>query len=187
MEPVSQESRVIGHRHVALHCSHATITSKALPHRPQERYARRGIDARLRQVFDALDADGDGRVSPRELSIALRRLGARRDPASIEIMVWEVDEDHDGAAGWAEFRRAYDRCAADADACEPRQLYNVVIFMLHAEGAVAAARGGSSSGEAGPRPGQAVKMTAEDATRLIYLQHGRVSFKGVKVCRKKAV
>lgn len=72
-------------------------------------------------------------------------------------MIWEVDEDADGKASWEEFERAYHRCAEDIAGNEPQQLHNVVLFALHAG------------------PG-AQTLTAEDLTRLTYLQHGRVSF-----------
>jgi calmodulin len=69
-------------------------------------------------------------------------------------MIWEVDEDHDGCVAWEEFQAAYLRCAADRASSEPRQLHNVVLFALHAA------------------PG-AARLTAEQATRLTYLQYGR--------------
>ena len=82
-------------------------------------------------------------------------------------MIWEVDEDHDGCVGWEEFERAFQRCAADREGTEPRQLHNVVLFALHAA------------------PG-ATQLTAEEATRLTYLQYGRVSLRGEEGCGSRA-
>lgn len=71
-------------------------------------------------------------------------------------MIWEVDEDHDGCVGWTEFERAFLRCEADKAGTEPRQLHDVILFALHLAG-------------------ETSRLTAEQATRLLYLQYGRVS------------
>jgi hypothetical protein len=87
-------------------------------------------------------------------------------------MIWEVDEDHDGQVGWEEFQRAYERCSNDIYGTEPRQLYNVVLFLLHTTSTVASAGASKVEGKKGT---QIVKMSGEDAERLMYLQYGRVS------------
>jgi hypothetical protein len=84
-------------------------------------------------------------------------------------MIWEVDEDHDGQVGWEEFQRAYERCSNDIYGTEPRQLYNVVLFLLHTTSSVASVKAEGKKGT------QIVKMSGEDAERLMYLQYGRVS------------
>lgn len=91
-------------------------------------------------------------------------------------MIWEVDEDHDEKVGWEEFKRAYERCSNDIHGTEPRQLYNVVLFLLHTTSAVEVPA--VVEGKSGDRTGgkeSVVKMSGEDAERLMYLQFGRVS------------
>ena len=104
-------------------------------------------------------------------------------------MIWEVDEDHDGKVGWTDFEHAYERCSNDMNGTEPRQLYNVVLFALHAgsggtggDGSPKVVlfdlnegnRGKSPSGGTGLGKDKLLKMSAEDAARLMYLQYGRV-------------
>jgi hypothetical protein len=94
-------------------------------------------------------------------------------------MIWEVDEDHDGQVGWEEFQRAYERCSNDIHGTEPRQLYNVVLFLLHANSAAAvtvtvmAEEEGKKFDSNGGKK-DVVKMSGDDAERLMYLQYGRV-------------
>lgn len=45
-------------------------------------------------------------------------------------MIWEADDDLDGALTWDEFRAAYLRAARDRLALEPNQLYHLVLFLL---------------------------------------------------------
>jgi len=96
-------------------------------------------------------------------------------------MIWEVDEDHDGKVGWEEFQRAYERCSNDIYGTEPRQLYNVVLFLLHttsAAGVGAVAEGKGIDRNRGKE--NVVKMTGEAAERLMYLQFGRVGSRTTK-------
>ena len=66
-------------------------------------------------------------------------------------MIWEVDEDHDGKVGWEEFQRAYERCSNDIHGTEPRQLYNVVLFLLHTTSAVTVTEVGEEGKSSGAR------------------------------------
>ena len=111
-----------------------------------------------------MDTNGDGKLSQGEIARALRRQEYAVDQNLVENMIWEVDEDHDGHVGREEFLRAYERCSNDPTASEPRQLYNVVLFFLHA------------SRPPGSNNQDVLRMTGEDASRLVYLHHGRVRF-----------
>lgn len=140
----------------------------------QERFARRGISTRLRQIFDSIDTSLDSKIDSHELSFFLKKLGYCPHRDIIENMIWEVDEDHDGKVGWEEFQRAYERCSNDIYGTEPRQLYNVVLFLLHI---TSVAGGVVEEGKSVDRNGgkeKVVKMSGEDAKRLMYLQFGRV-------------
>ena len=153
----------------------------------QERFARRGINTRLRNIFDSIDTKLDAKIDFQELSSFLKKLGYRPEKDLIKNMIWEVDEDHDEKVGWEEFQRAYERCSNDIHGTEPRQLYNVVLFLLHTSTSTAGA--GPAHGSAGDKENgvverkndggggkdTVVKMSGEDAERLMYLQFGRVS------------
>lgn len=104
-----------------------------------------------------MDANSDGKIDKNELRAFLQRMGYSPPKSIIENIIWEVDEDHDGQICLVEFENSYQRCSTDANGTEPRQLYNVILFLLHSDGA-----GGA-------------KMSAEEAARLMYLQFGRVS------------
>jgi hypothetical protein len=142
----------------------------------QERFARRGISTRLRQVFDSIDTSLDSKIDSYELSSFLKKLGYCPKRDIIENIIWEVDEDHDGKVGWEEFQRAYERCSNDIYGTEPRQLYNVVLFILHTTSPVGTvAKVPKNMDQNGGRKETAVKMSGEAAERLMYLQFGRVS------------
>jgi hypothetical protein len=107
-----------------------------------------------------MDARGDGGVDAAELASWLRARGYRPRRGEAAEMVWEVDEDRDGRAGWAEFAAAYARCATDRDGAEPRpQLFAVAQFALHAG------------------PGAAA-LAPDRAARLHYLRGGRAALEG---------
>lgn len=70
-------------------------------------------------------------------------------------MLWEIDENRDGVVNWSEFQSAYHRCTNDKKGNEPRQLYNVILFALHA--------------------GEGSKLLSRDAAaKLLYFDCGRV-------------
>ena len=46
-------------------------------------------------------------------------------------MIWEVDEDLDGAVNWSEFRLMFQRNVADRSGLEPNTLFNAVQFMMY--------------------------------------------------------
>lgn len=92
----------------------------------REAYARRDETADLRRAFDAIIAcsgggdkgegeeKGEPAISPAHLSALFARLGHRvPDPADVADVVWEVDDDADGAVSWGELRAAADRAWAD--------------------------------------------------------------------------
>ncbi|KAF8032402.1 hypothetical protein BT93_D1347 [Corymbia citriodora subsp. variegata] len=69
-------------------------------------FAASEVSAQLRRVFELIDADGDGKISPPELGRVLSRLGAAAAEAADEEargMVEEMDRDGDGRVDLDEF------------------------------------------------------------------------------------
>ncbi|XP_010053891.1 calmodulin-like protein 3 [Eucalyptus grandis] len=69
-------------------------------------FAASEVSAQLRQVFELIDADGDGKISPTELSRVLSGLGHVGAAAADEearVMVKEIDRDGDGRVDLDEF------------------------------------------------------------------------------------
>ncbi|KAI8473767.1 MAG: outer dynein arm-docking complex subunit 3 [Monoraphidium minutum] len=120
----------------------------------RERYARKNEAEDLRRAFAFLDRKGDGRIDSEELNAVFAALGHRPRRGEVDDLLWEVDEDCDGAVNWAEFQRLYRRCREDGGGTEPRGLFNVIEFVMHdREGAGA--------------------ISLEEAMQIMYLRHGR--------------
>jgi len=45
-------------------------------------------------------------------------------------MIWEVDENLDGCINYYEFELMYKRCRFDTTGLEPRNLYNLVMYLM---------------------------------------------------------
>lgn len=120
----------------------------------RERYARKNEAEDLRRAFAFLDRKGDGRIDPEELNTVFAALGHRPKRGEVDDLLWEVDEDCDGAVNWAEFQRLYRRCREDAGGTEPRGLFNVIEFVMHDREGCGA-------------------ISLEEAMQIMYLRHGR--------------
>ncbi|XP_026191177.1 calmodulin-like protein 5 [Cyclospora cayetanensis] len=108
--------------------SHNSLTLTELPTQVE-------LEA-LKRAFNALDADGDGRLSSHDILSTLCRLRHKITRASlanqeVEVMLWEVDEDLDGHISWSEFLTLYQRGTGDATGLEPRGLFHVVQFLMY--------------------------------------------------------
>jgi Ca2+-binding EF-hand superfamily protein len=57
----------------------------------------------LREAFDLLDRDGDGKVDVNDLAAAFRSLGHAASPADLQAMITEVDADGKNAIDFPEF------------------------------------------------------------------------------------
>jgi len=86
----------------------------------------------LQRVFVRLDKNNDKKITPDELYDYLKKdLGYKCGRGTVEDMLWEVDEDCDGAIDWEEFKAMFHRVRHDKSGWEPRRLFNVVEFMMH--------------------------------------------------------
>ena len=81
-------------------------------------------------------------------------LGLRPLKSEVSFIIWEVDDDLDGYISKDEYLTMYKRVITDDVGLEPRQLYNLVQFLMYDkdfEGTV----------------------TVEETLQLLYVRHGR--------------
>lgn len=95
-------------------------------------------------------------------SIALHPLPSGLTQTEVQDMIWEVDEDCDGCVNWEEFQAMFERCRDDKAGTEPRQLFNVVQFIIHDKENVG-------------------RVSLEEAMKITYLRVGRVRAGGWRV------
>eukprot|EP00434_Breviolum_minutum_P010187 symbB.v1.2.008991.t1/scaffold565.1/size187815/4 len=107
----------------------------------------------LKRVFK-LDTKKDDRICWQELSEALVKLGCKTPKDQIELWIWEVDDDLDQMVGWDEFLTMYQRCISDGTGFEPRNLFNLVQFLMYDK---------EFHG----------KISVEQTLQIIYVRHGR--------------
>ncbi|GMH32255.1 hypothetical protein BSKO_00089 [Bryopsis sp. KO-2023] len=120
----------------------------------RERFARKNEADDLRRAFQTLDKKRDQRIDADELNQVFMALGHKTKRGEVEDMIWEVDEDCDGAVSWVEFQAMYHRCRNDRTGYEPRRLFNVVEFVMNDK---------DDSGE----------VSLEEAMQIMYLRYGR--------------
>ena len=99
--------------------------------------------------FDKRDKIVEG-----DLQKVLEKLGLSSKKAEIKEMIWEVDDDMDGCISKAEFIKTYKRCVNDKEFMEPRQLYNLIQFLMF------------DSNFKGT-------ISEEETLQLLYIRHGR--------------
>jgi calmodulin len=87
----------------------------------------------LTRRIEEIDAKPDAvkRVHARDLLMALEFLGKPTNKKEVEDMLWEVDEDIDGAVSWVEFELMFCRNIQDKTGLEPCQLFSVVQFLMY--------------------------------------------------------
>merc|ERR1719382_1843002 len=85
----------------------------------------------LKRVFKWLDTKKDDKLCWQEISEALIKLGHKTPKEQIELWIWEVDDDLDNMVAMDEFLIMYQRCISDQTGCEPRNLFNLVQFLMY--------------------------------------------------------
>lgn len=85
----------------------------------------------LKRVFKWLDTKKDDKLCWQEISEALIKLGHKTPKELIELWIWEVDDDLDNMVAWDEFLIMYQRCISDQTGYEPRNLFNLVQFLMY--------------------------------------------------------
>ncbi|KAM3139522.1 hypothetical protein pb186bvf_008358 [Paramecium bursaria] len=72
----------------------------------------------------------DGITSPK-LMIILENLKYKVSKHEADLFIWEVDDDEDGVITRKEFEMMYKRCIFDVTYLEPRNLFNLVQFLMY--------------------------------------------------------
>lgn len=85
----------------------------------------------LQAKIDKIAEDPGRKIHAPDLNEALRHLNKKCTKKEIEDMIWEVDENLDGAVDWDEFHLMFQRNIKDKTGLEPFQLFNVVQFMMY--------------------------------------------------------
>jgi Ca2+-binding EF-hand superfamily protein len=65
----------------------------------------------------------------------MRNLKFRISRRDVEEMLWEVDEDLDGALAWTELRLLFTRNVLDRTGLEPSRMFNLVQFLIYDDNA----------------------------------------------------
>ncbi|KAF8022574.1 hypothetical protein BT93_F0170 [Corymbia citriodora subsp. variegata] len=78
----------------------------------------------LQKVFNQLDADGDGKISPAELSGVLSATGSSSSPADISRAMADLDSDKDGFLSRAEFA-SFCRSGSSSSESEIRDAFDL--------------------------------------------------------------
>mmetsp|Transcript_27213 Transcript_27213/g.36358 ORF Transcript_27213/g.36358 Transcript_27213/m.36358 type:complete len:153 (+) Transcript_27213:186-644(+) len=89
-----------------------------------------------------------------DIARTLQFLGCKPTRAEVELIIWEVDDDLDSYVSKQEFETMYKRCISDSQDQEPRQLYNLVTFLMYDKDF----RG---------------RVTIEETLQILFVRHGR--------------
>eukprot|EP00806_Schmidingerella_arcuata_P002660 Macronucleus_3405.p2 GENE.Macronucleus_3405~~Macronucleus_3405.p2 ORF type:complete len:200 (+),score=70.96 Macronucleus_3405:1-600(+) len=114
----------------------------------------------LNRVFDFLKTrdttktENLDKISSMDIARTLQFLGCKPTRAEVELIIWEVDDDLDGFVSRQEFEIMYKRCISDSMDLEPRQLYNLVTFLMYDKDF----RG---------------RVTIEETLQILFVRHGR--------------
>uniref|UniRef100_K3X7N7 EF-hand domain-containing protein n=1 Tax=Globisporangium ultimum (strain ATCC 200006 / CBS 805.95 / DAOM BR144) TaxID=431595 RepID=K3X7N7_GLOUD len=74
--------------------------------------------------------DTSGCIAPADLVSAMKTMSRNPTKTEIQWMIWEADDDLDGAIDWHEFKSCYARSLVDKHGLEPNQLYHFIQFLL---------------------------------------------------------
>lgn len=108
----------------------------------------------LKRVFKWLDTKKDDKLCWQEISEALVKLQHKTPREQIELWIWEVDDDLDNMVGFDEFLTMYQRCISDQTGCEPRNLFNLVQFLMYDKEFLG-------------------KISVEQTLQILFVRHGR--------------
>jgi Ca2+-binding EF-hand superfamily protein len=84
------------------------------------------LDRVYRTFLSMADSPSHDKFGVDEVTKILKHLGVPQSRPDVELILWEVDEDLDGAVSKNEFEIMYKRCVSDKTGLEPRKLFNLV-------------------------------------------------------------
>jgi len=108
----------------------------------------------LKRVFKHLATKTDEKITWQSIHEALVKLQHKTPREQIELWIWEVDDDLDNMVAWEEFLTMYQRCTADHTGLEPRNLFNLVQFLMYDKDF-------------------AGKISVEHTLQILFVRHGR--------------
>lgn len=76
----------------------------------------------LERELEALKNKPDKKVSSNDVYEILKFLGHKQSKQTVEEMIWEVDENLDGAVDWHEFKLMFNRNVMDQTGLEPNRM-----------------------------------------------------------------
>merc|ERR1719440_734628 len=101
-----------------------------------------------------MDAKKDNKLDWTEISDVLIKLGRKTSKQDIELWIWEVDEDLDQHVSMDEFLTIYQRCISDQTGLEPRNLFNLVQFLMYDKDFTG-------------------RISVEQTLQILFVRHGR--------------
>jgi Ca2+-binding EF-hand superfamily protein len=108
----------------------------------------------LKKVFAWMDAKKDNKLDWSEIADVLIKLNHKTPKQDIELWIWEVDDDLDQHVSFEEFLTMYQRCISDPTGLEPRNLFNLVQFLMYDK---------EFSG----------RISVEQTLQILFVRHGR--------------
>jgi len=108
----------------------------------------------LKKVFAWMDAKKDNKLDWSEIADVLIKLNHKTAKQDIELWIWEVDDDLDQHVSLEEFLTMYQRCISDPTGLEPRNLFNLVQFLMYDK---------DFSG----------RISVEQTLQILFVRHGR--------------
>ncbi|KAL4478019.1 hypothetical protein ABPG72_013458 [Tetrahymena utriculariae] len=120
-------------------------------------------------------SEGKDYFTAKDVAIVLHDLGYVATKAEIEQMIWEVDENLDNKVNSYEFNLMYRRCRYDKTGLEPRNLYNLVQFLMYlkSDTNVNSSSGANTAVANNEQSHQKKTITVEDTLELLYVRFGR--------------
>merc|ERR1719299_99667 len=108
----------------------------------------------LKKVFAWMDAKKDNKLDWSEIADVLIKLNHKTAKQDIELWIWEVDDDLDQMVSQDEFLTMYQRCISDQTGLEPRNLFNLVQFLMYDKDFTG-------------------RISVEQTLQILFVRHGR--------------
>ncbi|KRX04896.1 hypothetical protein PPERSA_06530 [Pseudocohnilembus persalinus] len=98
----------------------------------------------------------------RDVMVILNNLEYYANKSEVEQMIWEINDSLNGRINRYEFDLMYKRCCFDQTGLEPRNLYNVVQYLMYLQ-----------NRQDDDERKEKKTITVEDTLELLYVRYGR--------------